>query len=114
MDTTPPKDHGLPPKGSQSWLRDISGKGNPLLRTSSRSTLPVFFDREGRVGPTALWLKEPHVLAALSSDGNVEEAKEAELARAAQAALEIAQVRGERSRKIIPRFLIASSFSPHV
>jgi nuclear-control-of-ATPase protein 2 len=106
MDTTPPKDHGLPPKGPQSWLRDISGKGNPLLRTSSSSTLPVFFDRDGRVGPTALWLKEPHVLAALSSDGNVEEAKEAELARAAQAALEIAQVRGERSRKIIPRFLI--------
>ena len=61
-----------------------------MLRTSSSSTLPVFFDREGRVGPTALWLKEPHVLAALSSDGNVEEAKEAELARAAQAALEIA------------------------
>ena len=47
-------------------------------------------------GPTAFWLKEPHALAALNSEGVEEETREAELARAAQAALEVAQVRRPR------------------
>ena len=84
-------------KGSQSWLRDLwSQKGTPdpppLARQSSRTSLPVFFDRDGRVGPTALWLKEPHSLTALSMERSEQDARESELARAAQVALEIAQV----------------------
>ena len=83
-------------KGSQSWLRDlwsqkVTPDPPPLARQSSRTSLPVFFDRDGRVGPTALWLKEPHSLTALSMERSEEDAREAELARAAQVALEIAQ-----------------------
>ncbi|ACO62636.1 predicted protein [Micromonas commoda] len=59
--------------------------------SGSRTTLPVFFDRTTSVGSTAFWLKEPHALAALNSEGAEQETKEAELARAAQAALEVAQ-----------------------
>lgn len=83
-------------KGSQSWLRDlwsqkVTPDPPPLARQSSRTTLPVFFDRDGRVGATALWLKEPHALTGLSMERSEEDAREAELARAAQVALEIAQ-----------------------
>ena len=101
METTNFKDDEEAPNGSQSWLRDLWSQKNttqtPLARTmsGSRTTLPGFFDRE-RVGPTAFWLKEPHALAALNSEGVEEETREAELARAAQAALEVAQVRRPR------------------
>jgi|TARA_B100000768_G_scaffold179431_1_gene197087 nuclear-control-of-ATPase protein 2 len=102
METTNFKDDEEAPNGSQSWLRDLWSQKNttqtPLARTmsGSRTTLPVFFDRERGVGPTAFWLKEPHALAALNSEGVEEETREAELARAAQAALEVAQVRRPR------------------
>ena len=55
-------------------------------------TLPVFFD--GRVGPSTLWWKESHAFAARGVEDGEQEAEEAELTRAAQAALEIAQVSG--------------------
>ena len=62
-----------------------------LGRTSDVSgTLPVFFD--GRVGPSTLWWKESHAFAAHGLEDGEQEAEEAELTRAAQAALEIAQV----------------------
>ena len=90
-------------KGLPAWLGDLWGLASPqppppLQRTSSRTTfdssLPVFFDRDGRVGPTKLWLKETHAVAGLRLDKDTEKQKqEAELARAAQVALEIAQVR---------------------
>jgi hypothetical protein len=97
MDTTSKDNEGVPPKGSgsQQWLRDLWGQKNfqtPLGRTGARGTLPVFFDRDGRVGPSALWWKVAHSFASSAEDGGQQEAEEAELARAAQAALEIAQV----------------------
>ena len=55
--------------------------------TYASGSLPVF-----GVGPSALWWKEPHAFADYSSEDGGQEAEEAELARAAQAALEIAQV----------------------
>lgn len=83
-----------------AWLGDLWGLASPqppppLSRTSSRTTLPVFFDRDGRVGPTKLWLKETHAVAGLTLDkiDQEKQKQEAELARAAQVALEIAQVR---------------------
>ena len=103
METRNVNDDEEAPKGSQSWLRDLWSQKNtttqtPLARTmsGSRTTLPVFFDRTTSVGSTAFWLKEPHALAALNSEGAEQETKEAELARAAQAALEVAQVRRPR------------------
>ena len=100
METRNVNDDEEAPKGSQSWLRELWSQKNtttqtPLARTMSGSmtTLPVFFDRTTSVGSTAFWLKEPHALAALNSEGSEQETKEAELARAAQAALEVAQVR---------------------
>ena len=67
-----------------SWIRDLSKNFTPLGRTGARGTLPVFFSADGR---SAL-----HAFAAssLAVSGHEEEA---ELARAAQATLEIAQVR---------------------
>ena len=108
METRNINDDEEAPKGSQSWLRDLWSQKNttaqtPLARTmsGSRTTLPVFFDRTTSVGSTAFWLKEPHALAALNSEGAEQETKEAELARAAQAALEVAQVRRPR-RETVP------------
>mmetsp|Transcript_24655 Transcript_24655/g.61420 ORF Transcript_24655/g.61420 Transcript_24655/m.61420 type:complete len:637 (-) Transcript_24655:86-1996(-) len=65
-----------------SWIRDLSKNFTPLGRTGARGTLPVFFSADGR---SAL-----HAFAAssLAVSGHEEEA---ELARAAQATLEIAQ-----------------------
>jgi nuclear-control-of-ATPase protein 2 len=93
-------------KGLPAWLGDLWGLASPqpppplarqgsMSRTSSKATLPVFFDRDGRVGPTKLWLKETHAVAGLTLDKDTKEKQkqEAELARAAQVALEIAQVR---------------------
>ena len=93
-------------KGLPTWLGDLWGLASPqppaplsrassMSRTSSKPTLPVFFDRDGRVGPTKLWLKETHAVAGLTLDKDAKEKQkqEAELARAAQVALEIAQVR---------------------
>ena len=71
-----------------------------------------FFDRDGRVGPTALWLKEPHSLTALSMERSEQDARESELARAAQVALEIAQVSVlcHPYHRISHRFTTASLF----
>ena len=44
-----------------------------MSRTSSKPTLPVFFDRDGRVGPTKLWLKETHAVAGLTLDKDAKE-----------------------------------------
>lgn len=103
----PKGNEGVPMRGSgsQSWLRDLwtsqRGFQTPLGRTSGASgTLPVFFD--GRVGPSALWWKEPHEFAAYSSEDDGQEAEEAELARAAQAALEIAQVSSKHQGGVPP------------
>jgi hypothetical protein len=59
-------------------------------------TLPVFFD--GRVGPSTLWWKESHAFAAHGLRDGEQEAEETELTRAAQAALEIAQVSRAKRR----------------
>jgi len=97
MDTSSPNvsDDDEVGKGPPSWLRDVWGQRPttppPLARTSSRTTLPVWHN-EGRVVPTSMWLKESHTSAGLSALRGWEEAQEAELARAAQNALEIAQV----------------------
>lgn len=97
MDTSSPNvsDDDEVGKGPPSWLRDVWGQRPttppPLARTSSRTTLPVWHN-EGRVVPTSMWLKESHTSAGLSALRGWEEAQEAELARATQNALEIAQV----------------------
>ena len=93
-------------KGLPTWLGDLWGLASPqppaplsrttsMSRTSSKPTLPVFFDRDGRVGPTKLWLKETHAVAGLTLDEETKkkQKQEGELARAAQLDLEIAQVR---------------------
>ena len=72
---------------SESYARPASTCAAELENLSTG-----FFDRDGRVGPTALWLKEPHSLTALSMERSEQDARESELARAAQVALEIAQV----------------------
>ena len=99
---SPSKDGEGPTKGtaSQSWLRDLwNQKHFPLGRMGS-GTMPVFFDRDWRVGPSALWWShEPHAFGTLTTEDGRQEAEEAELARAAQAALEIAQVRSTIWRK---------------
>jgi nuclear-control-of-ATPase protein 2 len=119
-------------KGLPTWLGDLWGLASPqppaalsrqssMSRTSSKPTLPVFFDRDGRVGPTKLWLKETHAVAGLTLDKDAKEKQkqEAELARAAQVALEIAQVRclfrGICFRFSIPRLrcLLTSRFPPY-
>ena len=91
---------GAPMKGSgsQSWLRDLWSSQRSSQMQMGRTTyasgsLPVF-----GVGPSALWWKEPHAFADYSSEDGGQEAEEAELARAAQAALEIAQVRVSSSQ----------------
>lgn len=113
----PKGNEGAPMRGSgsQSWLRDLwtsqRGFQTPLGRTSGAGgTLPVFFD--GRVGPSALWWKEPHEFAAYSSEDGGQEAEEAELARASQAALEIAQVSSKHEGRVpLTQTLRGVSFS---
>jgi len=93
MDTSSSKD-GEGANNKQPRIRDPWSQGMkqnfPTQRGfSGSSTLPVFFDRTGQV---ALWWKDAYSFTAASSpDGFGQEAEEAELARAAHAALEIAQ-----------------------
>ena len=83
--------HGCAICGGENTTTQDSACGRTM--SGSRTTLPSLFDRTTSVGSTAFWLKEPHALAALNSEGAGTGNEEAELARAAQAALEVAQVR---------------------